>query len=310
MQARLAIIALALLLTASRADTQALPSLRVAYIPFEGAAQVLYAKDEGFFAKEGVAVELQPIPYGAEIASAVASNAVDVGYASIITLAIAHSRQLPFVLIAAANMAASSTKRPAGGLLVLADGPIHTAKDLNGKTLCTAGLGTLTEYAPRAWIDANGGDSSTVKFIEAPFSQIDAAIDAGRCDGGFLTEPFFTPAKHNKRVLAWTIDAISKDYLAAGWFTTASWARSHPDAVRRFAAAMRDAAAWANPEPPAVDDVLASELKVDRSSLNAQVRAAFGERLTPALLQPSIDAVARYQKFPTFSATELIAAGP
>ena len=80
--------------------------------------------------------------------------------------------------------------------------------------------------------------------------------------------------------------------------------------VRRFAAAMRDAAAWANPEPPAVDDILASELKVDRNSLTAQVRAAFGERLSPALLQPSIDVIARYQKFPTFPATELIATSP
>lgn len=304
---RLALIvgALSVLALVRGADAQTVLTLRVAYIPFEGAAQVLYAKDQGFFAKEGIAVDLQPMPYGAAIASAVASNAVDVGYASIITLAIAHSRQLPFVLIAAANMAASPEKRPTGGLVVRVDAAIHRAKDLEGKTLCTAGLGTLTELAPRAWIDGNGGDSSTVKFIESPFSEIDAAITAGRCDGGFLTEPYFTPANQNTRVLAWTIDAVSKDYLAAGWFTTTAWVRNHPEAVRRFAAAMRDAAAWANQTPPPIDDILAREFKVDRSALASEDRAEFGEHLTPALLQPSIDVSARYLKFPTFPATEL-----
>jgi NitT/TauT family transport system substrate-binding protein len=142
--------------------------LRVAYVPFEGAAQVLYAQDEGFFAKEGVSVELQPTSTGAAIASAVASGSIDIGFSAITTLAIAHSKGVPLVLVAAGPLAVAPNAPQSGGLIVAATSAIHGSKDLDGKTLCAAGLATLTEFAPRAWIDANGGDSATVKFIEVP----------------------------------------------------------------------------------------------------------------------------------------------
>jgi NitT/TauT family transport system substrate-binding protein len=306
MKALVALVALLLALTTAAATTQTLPALRVAYQPFEGAAQVLYAKDEGFFAKEGVNVELQPISFGSAIASAVASNAIDVGFATVVTLAIAHSKQIPFVLVAPAVFAVAPNAPPSGGLMVANTSQIHSAKDLDGKVLCTPGLGTLAEFAPRAWIDANGGDSSTLKVIEVPFTAMDAAIASGRCDAGYVTEPYYTPAKRDARTLAWTLDAVSKDYLAAGWFTTTDWAREHRDAVRRFAAAMRDAAEWANRKPPAVADILVKELKADPATVSSEVRDVFGERLTPALLQPNIDVAARYLKFAPFPAGELI----
>jgi len=82
------------------AAAQTVSSIRVAYVPFEGAAQVLYDKEQGFFAKEGLDVTLQPIPLGSAIASAVASDAVDIGFSAITTLAIAHEKQIPFVIVA------------------------------------------------------------------------------------------------------------------------------------------------------------------------------------------------------------------
>lgn len=299
-------IALVLLLALTAGQAQTLAVLRIGYQPFEGAAQVLYAKDEGFFAKEGLTVELQPIGFGPAIASAVAADAVDVGFAGIVTLAIAHSKELPFVLIAPAVLAVAPDAPRSGGLVVAVGSPIHDARDLDGKVVCTAGLGTLAELGPRAWIDANGGDSSTVRFIEAPFAEIGAAVSSGRCDAGYLTEPYYTPAKKTTRALAWTLDAISKNYLAAGWFTTGDWAHDHPEEVRRFSAAMRDAAVWANRRPPDVERILVRELKADPATVASEVRDVFAERLSPALLQPSIDVAARYLKFPPFPAVDLM----
>src|ERR1700748_3016693 len=73
------------------ARSQSLPTLRVAYQPFQYSAQVLYAQDQGFFTKAGLNVELQQIALGAPLAAAVASNPVDIGIATISTLAVAHS---------------------------------------------------------------------------------------------------------------------------------------------------------------------------------------------------------------------------
>jgi ABC-type nitrate/sulfonate/bicarbonate transport system substrate-binding protein len=94
--------------------------------------------------------------------------------------------------------------------------------------------GTLTKFAPRTWVDANGGDSANVKFIEVPYSAMHEAVISGRCAAGYLTEPFYTPAKADTRTLAWTLDSISKNYHSAVWIAAAAWTRDHPDAVARF----------------------------------------------------------------------------
>ena len=54
------LILAAALLTAS---PQPLAQLRVAYVPFEGAAEVLYASEEGFFAKAGIQVQIEAVGY-------------------------------------------------------------------------------------------------------------------------------------------------------------------------------------------------------------------------------------------------------
>src|SRR5580692_201177 len=87
---------------AAPARAQGLPALRIAYQPFQYSAQVLYAQEMGFFTKAGISAELQPISFGSALASAVASNAVDIGIATIATLAVAHSKKIPFVCIAPA----------------------------------------------------------------------------------------------------------------------------------------------------------------------------------------------------------------
>lgn len=283
------------------------PHIRVAYVPFEGAAQVLYAQEEGFFAKEGVNVELQPMTSPAAIASAVASGAVDIGFSSITIVAIAHSKGVPLVLVAAGPLAVAPNAPQSGGLIVAAPSAIHTAKDLDGKTLCAAGLATLTEFAPRAWIDANGGDSATVKFIEVPYAAMHEAVITGRCAAGYLTEPFYTPAKPDTRTLAWTLDSISKNYLGAGWIATTAWTRDHADAVARFASAMRDAANWANRQPPAIVGILVKYTGGDAATVASETRDVFAERLTPELVQPSIAVVVRYLHLPGFTATAILA---
>ena len=61
-------------------------------------------------------------------------------------------------------------------MLVAANPTVKSGKDLNGKTIGTPGLNTLGEYGVRAWVDANGGDSTTLRFVELPFPVMPAAL--------------------------------------------------------------------------------------------------------------------------------------
>jgi NitT/TauT family transport system substrate-binding protein len=285
---------------------QTLATVRVATTPIENGAEVYYAKDMGFFAKAGLNVEIQDIQSGSAVASAVASNAIDVGFASLVPLAIAHNKKIPFVLIAPGPVWTQAAKN--SGLFVAGTSAIRSGKDLNGKVLSTAGLGTLTEFAARAWIDGTGGDATTVKFIEMGYSSMPEALSAGRIAGSLVNEPYFQVVNKSGKLLGYPYDYVAKDFLIAGWFATSQWAIDHPDLVAKFAAAMRDTATWANqPQNQARSaEILEKYTHIDPTVATTMIRVRFGDRLSAAAIQPQVDVSAKYAGFPTFPAQEII----
>ena len=88
-----------------------------------------------------------------------------------------------------------------------------------------------------------------------------------------------TAAKRNARVLVYGFDAIGKRFLLNVWFTTASWAREHPDVVRRFAAAMRDTATWANANHAKSAGIVAKYTKLDPAVIATMTRSYYAEQV-------------------------------
>ncbi len=281
-------------------------SIHVLTLPIDSALEVFIAKDMGFFARQGLDVDIEPGANGSAIAAAVSSAAADIGYSDLVTLAKGYLKGIPFVAIAPAAIWTSAA--PVAGLVVQANSPIKSAQDLAGKIIAVPGLGTLAEYSPRAWIDQNGGDATTARFIEMPYAAMPAALAAGRIDVAYISEPFLAVAKKDGRVLGYSHDAVAKQFLQSAWFTTPQWAKDHPDAVRRFIAALRVTAAWANQKSNQAKsaEILAKYAKIDLATVNGMERARFGDALTAASIQPAIDVTAKYGKFDPFPADRLI----
>ncbi|HXP93152.1 MAG TPA: ABC transporter substrate-binding protein [Candidatus Binatia bacterium] len=281
-------------------------TIRVAMPPIEPACLVYYAKENGYFDKAGLDVDITQNPSTPAIVSATAAGTYDIAYATISTLAVAHVKGLPFVIIAADGGIIPG--RMAGAIMVPLNSPIKTAKDLEGKTFGAAGLNTIAEYAPRAWIDKHGGDSTTVKFIEIPFPEAPGALATGRIDATYLVEPFITiVTKRNiGKILATGDDAIAPRFLATVWYTTSQYAKAHPDNVTRFASAISEAARWANANPSSVVPLLSKYLKADPAIVAAAARPYYFERLVTAEMQPWINVTAKYAKFTVFPASELV----
>ena len=240
----------ALCATTSSGMAQSNAMIRIATLPFENSAEVYYAQDMGFFAKAGIDADIQPMQSAPAIAAAVVSGAIDIGYSAVDTLATVHSKNIPLVVIApAADYSSPATERTTA-LIVAANSAVYQAKDLNGRTVAVAALHALGETVPRAWIDQNGGDSSTVKFVEIPIPAVPAALDTGRIDAAWIPEPFAGSATKNSRILAvWYGLPSPKHFLISAWFATPQWARDRPGLVKRFAAVMHETAVWANKEP-------------------------------------------------------------
>jgi NitT/TauT family transport system substrate-binding protein len=281
------------------------PPLRVATTPIDIGAQVLWAKDEGFLKRAGVDADVTLINNGAAIAAAVASGAVDIGQANLVSLATAHERGLPFVLIAPGGFYTSS--EPTTALVVARSSPVKTAKDLIGKTIAVSGIKNITQVGASAWLDQNGADPAKVNWIELPFPQMAPALAAGRVDAAVIAEPELSEAtSSNARVLAPVYSAVAKEFLIGAWFARADWVKAHPDLVKRFAAAIAETSRWANAHHAESAQILQRYTKQSVGPATKRVRWA--ERLDAAEAQPLIDASAKYKVIKAaFPAAEMIA---
>ena len=281
--------------TLLRAQTARTP-LRIGMIPSDIAAQVFYARDLGLFEKAGFDLELTPLTNGASILSAVSGGSLDVGFANVVALAAAHERGLAVSFLAASNY--YSVKGATTGIVVVdRDGPIRTAKDLEGKSVAVSGLQEIAGLSVRNWIDSSGADSTKVKFVELPFPAMAAAVTAKRVDAASINKAFAPTAGapgDALRVIAQAYDSVSSRWIISGWFANNDWVTQHPADARRFLGVMRDATKWANANKHDASVMLAKALKMDLDKIEALPRPEYQTALTPQLVQPGINLAARY----------------
>jgi NitT/TauT family transport system substrate-binding protein len=292
------------------ASAQSLTTIELAGVPEDSITPALYAQKAGLFRRYGVDVHIQPQRSGPAIASGVAGGAYQIGKASVTPIIIAHSRNVPFLICAAGGL--YDAKAPIAAMLVKADSPYKTAADLNGKTIAVFGLNDIFTVSDKLWIDQNGGDSTTVKLVEIPVSAIAEAILLGRIDAGAINEPELAAALATKklRVLGYPFNSVAPRFMYTAWFTTAEFAAQHRAAVNGFARAMREAAAYANGHHSQTVDLLSDFTKIDAGVIRTMTRVVQGTSLDPQLVQPVIDATARYKGIPaSFDAHELFDSG-
>lgn len=281
--------------------------LRLAAPANDSVTSALWALHAGLYKGAGLAVELRPMNSGAAVTAAVAGGGVDVGLSSLITLIAAHGRGLPFTLVAPSGIIANDI--PFTGFVVRKDAPIASGRDLNGKTVASPGLRDLNAIASMAWIDANGGDAQTVRFVELPQGASIAALDEGRIDGMILGTPALAEAMATGkfRILADAFTAVAKRFEHIGWVTTTDLAAKNREALVRFARVMHDSAVYCNAHPAETAPLVAEFDHVDPAVVLHMVRMPMAPYLDPRMIQPLIDVSYKYKAIDRqFDAAELI----
>ena len=284
------------LLSMQGASPQGLIKLRLATIPSDFAAELYYAKDQGFFEKAGFDVDITPLNAGPAIASAVAGGAIDLGFSNVVSLALAHDKGLPFVIVAPSNMYVVGATT-IGLIGVARTSTINSAKDLTGKTLAVGVIHNITDLGARAWIDATGGDSKTVHYLEVPIPEMAVAVKSGRVDAAVMdqgVDPTLGKPNDPLRVLANSFSVVSPYFLAGGWFTTSDWIKNHPAETKKFADVMHETAVWANAHHDESAVILGRYLNESPDQIRAITRVTYGTTLNPQLVQPSIELCAKY----------------
>ncbi len=283
---------------------------QTAGVPEESVTPALWAQQSGIFRRAGLDVDIRPQNSGSAIAAGVAGGSYAIGKSSLVSLIIAHSKGLPFVLIAGGGL--YDAKNPNVGLLVKADSPMKNAADLNGKMLGVSNLNDLYTLAAKAWLDSHGGDSTSIKTLEFPIAAIPDAIAANRIDAGGLIDPELQSAVDSKkvRVFARMFDAVAPRFMYTGWFTTTDFLAKNRATVEAFSRAMRESTTYVNSHESETVDMLSKFTSIEPSRIAKMHRISYSSTLDPRLIQPSIDVCAKYKAIPaSFDAKELIAPG-
>jgi len=279
--------------------------IRVGGLTTDTFAMGLYAREMGFFSRAGLNVEILPFTNGATQAAAAAGGALDIGIGEATELANGALRGLPFAIIAGGAM--YLTNAPTTLLCVAKNSPIRTAKDLEGQTIAVPALVALTATAVRAWLAVNGADLAKVRFVEMPLPQMADAIARGIIGAAHIGEPQLTAGSALVQPIAKPYDAIAPQFILSDWFTTRDWIARNPDAAKRVVSVAYETARWANANHDESLAILARLAKYDLDLVRSMRRAAYATALDPRLIQPVLDAGAKYKALERpFNANDLI----
>jgi NitT/TauT family transport system substrate-binding protein len=289
------------------ARAQTLVPIRLGTSPVESYALAYYAKDQGFFSRNGLDVDLQVIP-GASggTAGALVGGAIDIGCVSIGPVANAHVHNIPMKIVSPGGFVLASA--PTTAMVVAKNSPYQSAKDLNGKTIGTVVLKDLMHVATLKWIDVNGGDSKTVKIVELPVPDAGPAIAAGRIDAYPIPEPLLSFAEQNNmRSMGGIFEAISRRLMISMHVAMADWLDKNPATARRTILALRQAAQWANANPAGVGTILEQVAKIQPATIARMKHIVNGETLELETISQQIDALAQYGFIPNrFPVTDIV----
>lgn len=281
--------------------------IRVGIGPVDAATPMIYAAKAGLYKKYGLNVEVVKVPSGNALAAGVAGGSLDLAMASSMSAILAFARGLPFTVVG--GLATYDAAKPDTALLVPTNSTIRSGKDLEGQTLAAVSLSDLNSVATFGWLEQQGVDRSTLKYVEIPASASLAAMDQNRIVASTIYEPFYTAmlSTGKVRVLGYPYDAVAKHFSEAVMFGTATWVGAHRDAVERYLRAVQEASSYIAAHENESAGVIGEFTGIDPASIANIHHATRGIAINTSDLQPVIDIALKYKVIPKgFAAQEMI----
>lgn len=272
-----------------------MPHLRVLGLRINGFKTCMYAVQAGIFTKYGVNVEPSFINSGVAASAALIGGSTDIAFVNTVTTISARAKSVPVQIVAPGPVIAAQSAG-VNQVLVLKDGPIRAAQDLNDKFVGTIGLADLGSVGTQAWIDKNGGNSKTIKFVEiTPVTGVQM-LEEGRISAAVITEPLASQATAGGKVraLAYPLTAIAPTFLNAGYLVMTAAAQQQADAMHRFSDAMHEAAVYMNNHKRETFELEASYTSTTPDAVARSIRSFDPDYVEAAQIQPVVDALAKY----------------
>ncbi|MBC7577944.1 MAG: ABC transporter substrate-binding protein [Tardiphaga sp.] len=241
----MAIAVLAAMSFASAANAQT--RIQIGCTATTDCASAMIAVDEGIFKKHGLDAEMILIGINSNIPAAILSNSIQIGGPTSTVFLQAVDGGLDLVAVAGATIMnpvsnANITAFVRNGLT------IKEPKDFVGKKVGAPGLGAFLHVLFVKWLVEKGVDPKSVNFVEVTFPTMADIIKSGGVDVVLAAEPFIS------RMTNAGLGTVGARYAAElnrtepiiFYAASREWAEKNPEIVKKFRAAIAEAAPIVN----------------------------------------------------------------
>ncbi|RFU20391.1 ABC transporter substrate-binding protein [Geodermatophilus marinus] len=212
-------------------------AVTVGYFPLVHTATAVEAQETGLFEEAGLDVTLEQTAGGAQAIPSLIAGEYDITYGNYTSALLAAQQGLPVRILAGNDVGAEDH-----AIMVASDSPYQSPADLEGARVAVNNLQNIGTVAVNAVLEDAGVDISTVEYLELPYPDMAAALDAGDVDAIWQVEPFQAASlAAGHRVLFPLFSGPVEDMPVAGWLTTEQYAQENPEAVEAFRESVAEA---------------------------------------------------------------------
>jgi NitT/TauT family transport system substrate-binding protein len=245
-------------------------TLNVGVIPIADVAPLYLGMDQGFFEAENLTIEPQLAEGGAAIVPAVVSGDYQIGFSNTTSLIIGATQNVPVQIISQGVLGAESPDHAWDAVLVSKDSDIRSPQDLEGKTIAVNTLQNIGPLTINTALRDENVDYTKVKYVEVPFPEMNAALDAGRVDAIWVVEPFVSQGLGaGARAILTPYEQTAPSLTVATYFASTQYIEENGDIVDRFVRAMNKSLEYAQAYPNAVRDIVLTYTEIPKEAAAA-----------------------------------------
>jgi len=276
--------------------------MHVGALPLVDFAPLYAAQANGYFKAQRLEVTLSPSPGGAPGFTALASGDLQACVSALVADLVVADRGLIFPLIACGGAVGSAPPHDEAALVIPKGAAMKTGKDWNHKRIGVNLLDSIAWLTTRMWVDNNGGDSSTLSFVEIPFPQMNDALLNKRVDAIQQNEPFLSQLIQDNptkvEILTWLFSSVLPNALIAGLFSSEAYVNRNRSTVEAFNHAYDQGVDWVNShqKTPALYKLISSYSKLPVARLEHLLGSPlFETKVSPAVFVQLAKAMERYK---------------
>src|SRR5690625_33559 len=281
--------------TASGTGGGDLTEVTVGVLPIVDVAPIYLGVEQGIFEDHGPELTLEAPQGGAAGVPGVGSGEGGFGVRNVTSLLLASPEGLPLRMVAPGHPPTGEPGEDFAAVVTNPDSGIETAADLSGHTVAVNTLNNIGDSTVSKVVDDDGGDPSTVEFVELGFPDMPAALSSGQVDAAWILEPHLSTAMNEGAVpVSWNYAEVDPELMIAAYFTSEQYMSSDPETVEAFTTAIQESLAYIQENPQAGIDILNEYTEIDPATAEDLAMPAFDPEINTETVQLLADLALEY----------------